>query len=74
MAPMYYRRANAAMIVYDITREKSFQEAQEWIKGKLNHFISIATIHALCMYMYVYTTNKNIFYQPSFSLYCRVRE
>ena len=33
MAPMYYRRANAAMIVYDITREKSFQEAQEWVKG-----------------------------------------
>ena len=32
---MYYRRANAAMIVYDITRDKSFQEAQEWVKG--NH-------------------------------------
>lgn len=32
MAPMYYRRANAAMIVYDITREKSFDEAQEWVK------------------------------------------
>ena len=34
-APMYYRRANAAMIVYDITREKSFDEAQEWVKGQL---------------------------------------
>lgn len=32
MAPMYYRRANAAMIVYDITSEKSFEEAQTWAK------------------------------------------
>ncbi len=34
MAPMYYRRANAALIVYDITREKSFDEAKEWVRGK----------------------------------------
>ena len=32
-APMYYRRANAALIVFDITREKSFDEAKDWIKG-----------------------------------------
>lgn len=32
MAPMYYRRANAAMIVYDVTRESTFEEAREWIK------------------------------------------
>ena len=32
---MYYRRANAALIVYDITREKSFDEAKDWVKGKL---------------------------------------
>ena len=30
---MYYRRANAALIVYDITREKSFDEAKDWVKG-----------------------------------------
>ena len=34
---MYYRRANAAMIVYDITREKSFEDAQEWVKGVSPH-------------------------------------
>ena len=34
MAPMYYRRANAALIVYDITREQSFDEAKEWVKGQ----------------------------------------
>ena len=32
-APMYYRRANAAIIVYDITSENSFDEAMQWIKG-----------------------------------------
>lgn len=32
MAPMYYRRANAAMIVYDVTRESTFEEAKEWVK------------------------------------------
>ena len=32
-APMYYRRANAAIIVYDITQEKSFNEARDWAKG-----------------------------------------
>ena len=32
---MYYRRANAAVIVYDVSNERSFQEAQEWVKGKL---------------------------------------
>ena len=34
MAPMYYRRANAAMIVYDITRENTFEEAKEWVRGQ----------------------------------------
>uniref|UniRef100_A0A1X7TNP2 Uncharacterized protein n=1 Tax=Amphimedon queenslandica TaxID=400682 RepID=A0A1X7TNP2_AMPQE len=31
MAPMYYRKANAAMIVYDITNEKTFDEAKLWV-------------------------------------------
>lgn len=32
-APMYYRGANAAIIVYDITSEKSFEGAKRWISG-----------------------------------------
>ena len=32
---MYYRRANAAVIVYDITSNKSFEEARSWIKGSV---------------------------------------
>lgn len=32
LAPMYYRNANAALCVYDITSRSSFQKAQDWIK------------------------------------------
>lgn len=31
LAPMYYRNANAALCVYDITSQSSFQKAQDWI-------------------------------------------
>ena len=30
LAPMYYRDARGAILVYDITNEASFQEAEEW--------------------------------------------
>lgn len=32
LAPMYYRGAGAAIIVYDVTHEKSFQAVQGWIR------------------------------------------
>lgn len=32
LAPMYYRNANAALCVYDITSKASFAKAQDWIK------------------------------------------
>lgn len=51
MAPMYYRRANAAMIVYDITREKSFQDAQEWVKeleSKVDGKIALCVVGNKC--------------------------
>lgn len=32
LAPMYYRNANAALCVYDITSRSSFTKAQEWIR------------------------------------------
>ena len=31
LLPMYYRNAAAAIIVYDITREKSFEAVKNWI-------------------------------------------
>lgn len=32
LAPMYYRNANSALCVYDITSRTSFNKAQDWIK------------------------------------------
>lgn len=31
MAPLYYRKANAAIILYDITSSHSFQAMKEWV-------------------------------------------
>ena len=31
LAPMYYRGANAAVIVYDITSLDSFERAKKWV-------------------------------------------
>lgn len=36
LAPMYYRNANAALCVYDITSKSSFEKAQNWIKELKN--------------------------------------
>lgn len=34
MVPMYVRNAGVAVIVYDITERKSFEEIDRWIVGK----------------------------------------
>ncbi|TKR94700.1 hypothetical protein L596_008958 [Steinernema carpocapsae] len=32
LAPMYYRHAQAALVVYDITDQRSFKKARSWVK------------------------------------------
>ena len=32
LAPLYYRGASAAVVVYDITNPETFQKAQFWVK------------------------------------------
>ncbi|CAI4050286.1 hypothetical protein N7582_004877 [Saccharomyces uvarum] len=32
LAPMYYRNAQAALVVFDITNEQSFHKAQNWVE------------------------------------------
>jgi GTPase SAR1 family protein len=32
LAPLYYRGAGAAIVVYDITSPESFNKAQYWVK------------------------------------------
>ena len=33
-APMYYRGANAALLLYDITNQASFQDVRGWLNGE----------------------------------------
>lgn len=33
MAPMYYRGAQAAILVYDITSKESFLDMNTWVEG-----------------------------------------
>uniref|UniRef100_A0A669D701 RAB22A, member RAS oncogene family n=3 Tax=Pseudocrenilabrinae TaxID=318546 RepID=A0A669D701_ORENI len=37
LAPMYYRGSAAAIIVYDITKEDSFQTLKNWVKELRQH-------------------------------------
>ncbi|KAJ2658756.1 Vacuolar protein sorting-associated protein 21 [Coemansia sp. RSA 1199] len=37
LAPMYYRNADAAVVVYDITRASSLDKAKSWIKELQRH-------------------------------------
>lgn len=32
LAPMYYRNAQAAVVVYDITKASSLEKAKAWVK------------------------------------------
>ncbi len=36
---MYYRKANAAMLVFDITSEDSFDDMRSWVMGKTEIFL-----------------------------------
>jgi len=34
MAPLYYRKANAAIILYDVCDLNSFEASKTWVTGK----------------------------------------
>jgi len=42
MTPMYYRNADAAILVYQITDNDSFEAIQHWVEGALFPFASIS--------------------------------
>jgi GTPase SAR1 family protein len=49
LAPMYYRGAAAAVVVYDITSEQSFDRAKKWI-AELRQLGSSDMVIALGIY------------------------
>jgi GTPase SAR1 family protein len=46
MAPMYYRGAHAAILVYDITSEESFQDMSSWVEGNELDYCYYHNLHA----------------------------
>eukprot|EP01103_Thecamoeba_quadrilineata_P017088 TRINITY_DN5927_c0_g1_i1.p1 TRINITY_DN5927_c0_g1~~TRINITY_DN5927_c0_g1_i1.p1 ORF type:complete len:136 (-),score=12.40 TRINITY_DN5927_c0_g1_i1:24-431(-) len=40
LAPMYYRGASAALLVYDITEYNTFVKIQDWVRGFLFYYLS----------------------------------
>jgi len=47
LAPMYYRNANCAVVVYDITQPTSFEKAKTWIR-ELQRQADPSIVIALC--------------------------
>ncbi|OLL25050.1 Vacuolar protein sorting-associated protein 21 [Neolecta irregularis DAH-3] len=47
LAPMYYRNAQAAVVVYDITKPTSLEKAKSWVK-ELQRQASPGIVIALC--------------------------
>ena len=43
LAPMYYRGAQAAIVVYDITNADTFERAKSWVK-ELQRQVGCATL------------------------------
>ncbi|KAK3815739.1 MAG: small GTPase superfamily, partial [Linnemannia elongata] len=47
MAPMYYRGANAAILVYDITSEESFRDMSSWVEELRKNMTEDLIIHVV---------------------------
>ncbi|KAG2206978.1 hypothetical protein INT47_008447, partial [Mucor saturninus] len=47
MAPMYYRGASAAILVYDITSEESFKEMVSWMEELNKNMTDDLVIHVV---------------------------
>ncbi|ODV96028.1 hypothetical protein PACTADRAFT_80102 [Pachysolen tannophilus NRRL Y-2460] len=58
LAPMYYRNAQAALVVYDITKPASFIKARHWVK-ELHEQASKDIIIALCGNKYDLISKNN---------------
>ena len=46
LAPLYYRGAAAAIVVYDITSPESFNKAQYWVKV---NYEQLSSLLSLCL-------------------------
>lgn len=37
LVPLYFRKATAVLVVYDLSRQKTFEDAKQWVKSLRNH-------------------------------------
>jgi hypothetical protein len=50
LAPLYYRGASAAAVVYDITSAESFQKARFWVKVRLGNMCFVIKIMQMLLF------------------------
>ena len=66
MAPMYYRGAKAALCVFDITNENSFEKLADWLRDLKCHADSNCTI---CIGKYLMLSNGVCYWLFIFFVY-----
>ena len=49
LAPLYYRGASAAIIVYDVTSQESFLKAKHWISELRKNVTNNIGEHSICV-------------------------
>uniref|UniRef100_A0A8C1WTC5 small monomeric GTPase n=1 Tax=Cyprinus carpio TaxID=7962 RepID=A0A8C1WTC5_CYPCA len=86
LAPMYYRGAQAAIVVYDITNEESFARAKNWVKelqrqaspniviALAGNKADLANKRALDFQLSVYNDNSLLFMETSAKTSMNVNE
>lgn len=42
---MYYRGANAALLLYDITNASTFNDIRGWLQGKSRPYSNVRALH-----------------------------
>ncbi|KAI7833835.1 ras family-domain-containing protein [Kickxella alabastrina] len=52
MTQMYYRGANAVILVYDITSEDSFRDVDTWVQGMVGDFLVVFVVEIRISYFF----------------------
>lgn len=51
MAPMYYRNANIALIIFDLTQYESFDSVKTWVKGLFVLYTITSLVYIYIIYI-----------------------
>ena len=59
LAPMYYRGAQAAIVVYDITNADTFERAKSWVK-ELQRQVESGVESVCALHLFEFQASPNI--------------